>query len=168
MQKPVVCESSVPQKLRSIWQVHTWGGSMSSQNTWAGYDKCLGVPHWCGRSVILSKVMAATISADVKELCGINQLHSGLKAGNEGPVHAMKGLFEESSGTGWGLLLVDASNSLNSVSRVAAHEMSETCDLDVLVICSTTIRDMQFKWFVELRSMCSAERVWHRVIHCQC
>ena len=86
-------------------------------------DKCPGVrPIGVGEVPrrILSKVMAAATSADVEELCGTNQLCSGLKAGIEGAVHAMNDLFEESSGEGWGLLFVDASNAFNSVSRVAA------------------------------------------------
>ena len=86
-------------------------------------DKCPGVrPIGVGEVPrrILSKVMAAATSADVEELCGTNQLCSGLKAGIEGAVHAIKELYEENSGTGWGLLLVDARNAFNSVSRVAA------------------------------------------------
>ena len=50
-------------------------------------DKCPGVhPIGVGEVSrhILSKVMAAATSTDVEELCGTNQLYSGLKAGIEG------------------------------------------------------------------------------------
>ena len=50
-------------------------------------NKCPGVrPIGVGKMSrhILSKVMAAATSTDVEELCGTNQLYSGLKAGIEG------------------------------------------------------------------------------------
>ena len=56
-------------------------------------DKCPEVhPIGVGEAprCILSKVMAATTSIDVEELCGTNQLCSGLKADIEEAVHAMK------------------------------------------------------------------------------
>ena len=122
-------------------------------------DKCPGVCPICDGEVprhILSKVMAAATCADVEELYGTNQLCSGLKAGIEGAVHAMNELFEESLGTGWGLLLVDA---FNSVSRVAA-----LWNVRVLWLsCSCYLfncycDDVQSRWYLEQKSMCSAER----------
>lgn len=65
--------------------------------------------------------MAATTRIDMKELCGTNQQCSGLKAGIEGALHAMKGLFDESSGTDWDLLVADGSSALTSVSRMARN-----------------------------------------------
>ena len=80
-------------------------------------DKCPGVrPIGVGEVLrrILGKVMALAIGMDVEAVC------SGLKAGIEGAVHAMRELFEENAGTRCGLLLVDAKNAFNSVNREAA------------------------------------------------
>ena len=64
--------------------------------------------------------MALATGMDVEEVCRADQLCSGLKAGAEGAVHAMRDLFEDQAGSGWRLLLVDASNAFNSVNREAA------------------------------------------------
>ena len=45
---------------------------------------------------------------------------AGAGAGIEGAVHAMNELFEENRHNGWGVLLVDAKNALNSLNRMAA------------------------------------------------
>ena len=68
---------------------------------------------------------------------------------------AMKDLFDENSVTGWGLLLVDARNAFNSVSRVAAlwNVRARVYGPDVPVSCSTVIEDMQSRWYVGQRNM---------------
>ena len=58
--------------------------------------------------------------ADLEEVCGIDQLCSGLRSGLEGAVHAVRELFDEHCNLGWDLLLVDVTNAFNSVNRVVA------------------------------------------------
>ena len=45
---------------------------------------------------------------------------SGIKSGIEGSIHAFSDLFEEYAIQGWGLLLVDAANAFNAISRPVA------------------------------------------------
>ena len=78
-------------------------------------DKCPGVrPIGVGECIrrVLGKTMSMATGSDVVDICGIDQLASGLKAGIEGVIHAMSDLYEETAGCGWGLLLVDAKNTL--------------------------------------------------------
>ena len=56
---------------------------------------------------------------DVQNECLADQLASGIKSGIEGAIHAFSDMFEDLSGDGWGLLLIDASNAFNSISRTA-------------------------------------------------
>ena len=55
----------------------------------------------------------ATGSIDIEDLCGVNQQCSGLRAGIEGAVHAIRELYYEHRGDGWGVLLVNAKNAFN-------------------------------------------------------
>ena len=57
---------------------------------------------------------------DVQMECLADQLASSVKSGIEEAVHAFADLFHEHAVDGWGLLLVDASNAFNAVSRSAS------------------------------------------------
>ena len=57
---------------------------------------------------------------DITDLCGIDQLCSGLKSGIEGSVHAMRELYEEKHSDGVTTCIVDARNAFNSLNRAAA------------------------------------------------
>ena len=57
---------------------------------------------------VLGKVVALATRANLEEVCGTDQLCSGLWAGMEGAIHAVKELFDLNCDAGWGLLLVDA------------------------------------------------------------
>ena len=66
------------------------------------------------------KTVALVTRSDLEEVCGVDQLCSGLRSGLEGDIHAVHELFNEHCNLGWGLLLVDATDAFNSVNRVAA------------------------------------------------
>ena len=66
-------------------------------------DKCPGVrPIVIGEisSRILCTVIAMATRDDVIDLCGVDQLCSGLKSSIEGSVHAMRELYEENHPAG--------------------------------------------------------------------
>jgi hypothetical protein len=63
------------------------------------------------------KVMSIVTGEDVMEACGSDQLCSGVKAGIEGAIHAISEKFRQHCDEGWGLLLTDAENAFNSISR---------------------------------------------------
>ena len=81
-------------------------------------DKCPGV-HPIGIGEALRHVALAT-RADLEEVCGTDQLCSGLRAAMEGAIHAVEELFDLNCDAGWALLFVNANNAFNSLNRVAA------------------------------------------------
>ena len=80
---------------------------------------------------LLGKAMILNTGVDVEELCGADQLCSGLKGGIEGAIHSVNRMFNESSSSGCCVLMVDAKNAFNSVNRVTglwnAHYLWPRC-----------------------------------------
>ena len=64
--------------------------------------------------------MVLVTGVDVEEMCGVQQLCSGLKADIEEAIHGMHELFELNSSEGVRMLLVDTKNAFNSVGREVA------------------------------------------------
>ena len=86
-------------------------------------DKCPGVrPIGTGdvAARLCAKVMISITGDDVQAECLADQICSGLKSGIERSIHAFRNLFNDLAQDGWGLLLMDAMNAFNSLSRSAA------------------------------------------------
>jgi len=86
-------------------------------------DKCHGVrPIGIGdvAARLCANVMLYIIRDNVQSECLANQICSGLKLEIEGFIHSFRNLFNDLAQDGWGLLLMDASNAFNSISRLAA------------------------------------------------
>ena len=88
---------------------------------------------------IEAKAMALATRKDVEDVCGAYQLCSGVKAGIEAAVHSMNALFNEEESEG--LLLVDASNAFNSLSRPAMLWNCRVLWPGVHSFCSTSTED---------------------------
>ena len=85
-------------------------------------DKCPGVrPIGIGDVAdrLSAKVMIYISGDDVQLECSSDQICSGLKSGIKGSIHSMRNLFDEQAQDGYGLLLMDAVNAFNSMSRLA-------------------------------------------------
>ena len=93
-------------------------------NRLTAFDKWQGIcPIGIGESLhrIVGKAVCSATRLDLAVQCGTDQLCGGIRSGIEGAVHAITDLFEEhlSLPSGWGVLLVDASNAFNSLNRAA-------------------------------------------------
>ena len=85
----------------------------------------------------LTKALAPATRIDVEEVCVADQTCSGVKAGIEAAVHAMSAVFADDDTEA--LLLVDASDALNSLSRPAmlwnCRVLWPRCSTFLLNIC---------------------------------
>ena len=67
---------------------------------------------------IVGKSISAVTGDELSEACGIDQLCGGISAGIEAAIHSMTDKFEDSATQG--MLMVDATNAFNVLSRPAA------------------------------------------------
>ena len=84
-------------------------------------DKCPEVrPIGVGETLrITGKTVCMLTRCDLEDICGISQLCSGVRSGIEGAIHTVRDLFDEHQEEGWGVLLIDASNTFNSINGQA-------------------------------------------------
>ena len=70
---------------------------------------------------VVGKAVCMAARIDIEDLCDVDQLRGGLRSGIESAVHAMNDLFSQHNDSvlGWDVLLVDASNTFNSLNRSA-------------------------------------------------
>ena len=86
-------------------------------------DKCPGIrPIGVGDAAdrLCAKIIIEITGEDVQFECLADQICSGLKGGIEGSIHAFRSLFDDLAHEEWGILLMDAANAFNSMSRTAA------------------------------------------------
>ena len=75
---------------------------------------------------IIGKSISWTLEKDIQEAAAPLQTCSGLNAGSEAAIHAMKEIFNDEE-TG-GVILVDASNAFNNMNRlVTLHNIRVIC-----------------------------------------
>ena len=92
-------------------------------NKMIALDKCPGIrPIGVGDVAyrLCAKIMIEITGDTVQTECLAEQICSRVKAGIEGSIHSFRDMFNELSQDGWGLLLMDAANAFNSMSRSAA------------------------------------------------
>ena len=80
---------------------------------------------------VLGKAVHFATRVDVELSCGADQLCGSVRSGIEGAVHAMTSLFSRHAVfSGWGVLLVNASNAFNSLNRT----VDCTCFVTLLLL----------------------------------
>ena len=109
-------------------------------------DKFLGVyPIDIGEALrrVLGKVVALATCADLEELCGTDQLYSGLQAVTVWKVlSCCSRIFDLNCNAGWGLLLFTAKNAFNYLYRMLLYGMLESCGHVVYSLCLIPIMAM--------------------------
>ena len=75
---------------------------------------------------IIAKSVSSVLRHNIQKAAGTLQTCSGIEAGIEGAIHAMRETFEVE--TSEGMLLVDATNAFNNLNREAAlHNVRQVC-----------------------------------------
>ena len=97
-------------------------------------DKCPGVkPMRVGEvpRCIIAKTILHTIEKDIEEAAGPLRVCAGQDGGCEAAVHAMRSIFQDSNTEG--CLLVDASNTFNSLNAKPHYTTSASIVTDLLI-----------------------------------
>ena len=122
-------------------------------------DKCPGVrPIGIGEVLrrIVGKAVLSILKEEIMEATGVLQLCAGQEAGCEVAVHALREVFNSSDCEA--VLLVDASNSFNSLNRqVALRNVRHLCPSLATILINTYRSDVNL--FIENDTMFSSEGV---------
>ena len=84
----------------------------------------------------MRKAIWLVICFDASVICGSDQLSAGLQCGIEGAIHAMNELFDTNkpNSSGWGVLIIDASNAFNSLNHISMLIHVCTCMFMQLIL----------------------------------
>jgi hypothetical protein len=110
-------------------------------------DKCPGVrPIGVGDVMdrLCAKVMIEVVGDDVQQVCGADQICSGMKSGIEGSIHAFSELFESNSKMDGDFFLLMLPMPLGPLTDQRPYGMHECCGQDVQNICSILTGDTLF------------------------
>ena len=131
---------------------------------------CSTYCYWRDSQTYLTQSHCYATRDDITDLCGVDQLCSGLKCGIEGSVHAMRELYEEKHSDGWGLLLVDARNAFNSLNRAAPFGTLVFNGLTVPDSCLTPIAVIHHLFYKDQPSLklSTAKKELVKVTLCPC
>ena len=119
-----LCDAIAALARRLLNSIVPWDNiSALVTNRLIALDKCPGVhPIGIGETLrcVIGKAMCYATRVDVELACGYDQLCGGVRSGIEGTIHNITNLFSQYGAySGWGVLLVDASNAFNSLNHVA-------------------------------------------------
>ena len=117
---------------RRLWTEYTDPCSIKaiSANRLIPLDKREGAVRPIGVGEVIRRIMGKCVMSvtkkDVIDACGPLQVCAGHKSGSEAAVHAMRSVFDANDTDA--VLLIDASNTFNSLNKAAAlHNISVLC-----------------------------------------
>ena len=124
-------------------------------------DKCPGVrPIGIGETArgIIAKAIAFTLKEDIQDAAGPLQVHAGHISGCEAAVHSMRKVYDSQPTEA--VILVDASNTFNSLNREAAlRNIQQLCPSLSRIIINTYRNESEL--FIEGNTLHSQEGTTH-------
>ena len=112
------------RKVCSIELIELLAGRLIPLDKKGGGIRPIGIGEVLRR--IIAKSVSSVLRDDIQRAAGTLQTCSGIEAGIEGAIHAMRETFELK--TSEGMLLVDATNAFNNLNRDAAlNNVRQVC-----------------------------------------
>ena len=103
---------------------------------------------------IIGKAVLSVIKDDILRVAGVKQLCVGQQAGCEAAIHALRCIFDHSSTEA--ILLVDATNAFNNLSRkTALINIQHSCPSLAIILINTYRQDPEF--YIEGEAILSTE-----------